>query len=89
MAKRLNDTAALQRMAPPVRDNSDQHESVSVSTRKIDNGYVVCKSESRDGEYKYSESFQETRPNLMEDRSTNANPDGSGAMSAAVKFMNR
>ncbi len=41
-----------------------ENESVSISARKIDNGYIVCESRSKGSDYTYSETFTDTKPNL-------------------------
>ena len=86
MAKRLNDTAAVAAQHPAVTDTEMNYESVSVSSRKISNGYVVCKS-GPDGQYR--EEYHEERPQLVLEESHTANPAGSGAMSRATSFLNK
>lgn len=59
MAKRLNDTIAVQAM-PTVGGN----KSSSVSIRQIDNGYIVCKSTSDGNRYTCSETYSEKEPSI-------------------------
>lgn len=50
--------------AMPIGPDCDEHSSVSVSCRKIDNGFIVSRSECRNGEYKHSEEFSKDKPDL-------------------------
>lgn len=59
MAKRLSDTAAVKGL-PPGGDSS--YESHTVSTRRIENGYVTCESVCKDGEYHSTERFSPEMP---------------------------
>lgn len=42
----------------------DTPEHVSVSVRKIDNGYIMSHSHSKNGEYKSRETYHATKPKL-------------------------
>ena len=76
----LNDTAALQ--ATPA-DNLQKHESRSTDVRKIENGFVVRESSSKDGMYESREFYSPVDPTVSED-SEPANP-----MRKAVDYMKR
>lgn len=57
--------------APVKARKPDSHESVSVSVRPIDNGYVLCRSHCKpNGEYVSTETYSPDRPrlNLTADR---------------------
>ena len=73
---RLNDTAAV--VAIPAF-TPESHEHTSKSVRKIDNGYIVTTSSSRDGRYESSEVFTDSPQTLQE-----TNP-----MQKAVDYMKR
>lgn len=75
MAKRLNDTIAV--AATPM----DHNVSETVSTRKIDNGFIKCKSTYNGTESSYSETYH---PNK------NPAPDaGGGSMKKALDYLER
>lgn len=60
--KRLSDTAALAKTAAP----SEMNEEVSVSVRKIDNGYIKRVSNyGPGGGYKTEETYSVERPSAM------------------------
>lgn len=87
MAKRLNDIAAVAALP----STSDERVSVSVSSRRIENGYVVSRSEDGPDGYRYSETFQAEKPALSlsgpaDEVRTNV---GSGGMRRAVDFLNK
>lgn len=74
---RLNDTAVIAREMGP--DALQKHESSSMSTRKISNGYVITECSSKDGKYESREYFSPTPP-----------PDdgeGGNPMARAVSYM--
>ena len=73
---RLNDTAAV---AAYPSFTPESHESTSKSVRKIDNGYIVSTSSSRDGRYESSEVFTQSPQTLQE-----SNP-----MQKAIDYMKR
>ena len=65
----------------PARDAG----SVSVSVRRIDNGYVTTRSEvNARGDCRVSESFTEARPNVSVDVST---PRIGGTMKRAISAL--
>lgn len=47
-----------------VSPSRSQNERVSVSARKIENGYLVCESRSSDKGYTDREYFSPTKPKL-------------------------
>lgn len=77
--KRLNDTAAI---AAEPADNLQKHESRTTSVSKIDNGYIVRESSSKDGEYECREYYSKDQPQLGEDK-------GETSMKKAVDYMKR
>lgn len=82
-SSRLNDTEALTKIATP----SEMNEEVSVSVRKIDNGYIKRVSDySPGGAYKCEETYSVERPSAMEmgDRPVPANP-----FRGAIATLNR
>lgn len=94
MAKRrarTSDTAAISTM--PVGDN-DGPSSVSVSVRKIANGYVSTHSREQDGNYSYKEEFHEKKPRIEElvgggDKIESGMNESVNHLKAAVGLMNR
>lgn len=87
MAKRLSDTARL------ASTPSDPGESHSISSRKIDNGYLVSQSSYNPGTgaYTCAERFVKNPPRLMppklDGRQGSAGNDGPEALSDAVAYM--
>lgn len=61
----------------PMSDN----ESMSVSVRKIDNGYVVSRSRSTGDSYECTEEYTAVKPTLA--------ADGGGATSVGPSSMKR
>ena len=76
---RLDDTAAI--AGAPLND-LQRYESSSTSVRKIDNGYVVSESSTKDGKYECREYFSEKPPEAVDGQDSNA-------MSKAVSYMKR
>jgi hypothetical protein len=77
--RQLNDTIALQMMPiDPVQKNESNHMSV----RKIDNGYITCRSSNKDGQYESSEMFTPEPPIDSGDR-------GGNPMAKAAAYLNR
>jgi hypothetical protein len=87
MAKRLNDTASL--AAKPLGAG----ESHSISTRKIDNGYITTTSSCNEatGEYRSSQTFTKNPPRITPpavDGRQGVSPDGAGsALRGAVEYL--
>lgn len=79
MAKRLNDTGAIQAM--PV-NSLNREESRTQSVRKIENGFIVCDSSYKDGRYESREYYSKDAPRADED-------EGQTAMRKAVDYMSR
>ena len=68
----------------------NRDESVSVSVRRIDNGYLLRKSRSSDGAYSESETFSKERPMLDADSAPKMAPNpGQEVMRAAIKTAKR
>ena len=68
--------------------SSEMHSSRSVSVRKIDNGYVVSETTCSNGDYKSTERYCETAPDIEteEDRG----PDtGRENLRGAMKELHR
>lgn len=83
---RLNDTGAL------VSSPRDGGESHSVSTRKIDNGYIVSQSRTdpRTGEYSYTEQFTDKQPKITPAKVAGGpSPDAGNSLADTVKYMNK
>lgn len=77
MAKRMSDTAGLSGPCMPANESYS-----SKSIRKIDNGYIVSETKSRDGEYSSSERFMKS----PDGRGTNVGQEGlSGAITECNK----
>lgn len=96
MAKRrLNDTAALVGIGyGSTSVTSDGPESVSVSARKIENGYLVERCKSTGNSYETSTEFHKTKPELVMEQSRAApepgnNPSPDGSMRKAVEWLMR
>jgi len=84
MAKRLNDTRALTEQ--PSRYGEDH----TVSTRKIDNGYLVRESscDPRTGEYRSSEQFYKEPPRIIPARvARGQNPDQGSGLADTMKYL--
>lgn len=80
---RLNDTEALTKIAAP----SEMNEEVSVSVRRIDNGYIKRTSNyGPGGGYKCEETYSVERPSAMMpgERPIPANP-----FRGAIATLNR
>ena len=76
------------KMAPVARaantgGPSSEYESKTTTVRQIENGYVVCESECKDGSYRSREYFTETKP------SPTATGPGQSSLSDAVKAVRR
>lgn len=96
MAKRrLNDTAALVGIGyGSTAVTSDGPERVSVSSRKIDNGYLVERCRSTGNSYEETCEFHKTKPELVMDMARKApepgnNPSPDASMRKAVDWLNR
>lgn len=90
MAKKSqNSTSAIYR--GPIGAKPSLNESVSVSSRKIDNGYVVSTSRSTDDGYTCTETFSTERPQLSTgvDPGVERGAGPSGSMKRAVDFLNK
>lgn len=73
---------------PSISSPANQDQSVSVSVRKIENGYVVCRSEDGPQGYSYRESFSASRPTLeVEGREPKAT--GPSSLAKAIKTAKR
>lgn len=81
---RLNDTAAI--AEAPARSGQEH----SVSTRKIDNGYVVRQSTYSEstGEYKSSESFMKEPPRITAPGVKKGRADGPSDLATAMRYLN-
>lgn len=77
----LNDTAAIQSM--PI-DPVQKNESMSLSIRKISNGYITSEHSSKDGLYESSETFSHEPPGSMSDDAGADSP-----LAKAVRYMTR
>jgi len=64
-----------------------ESSSHSTTTRKIDNGYVVCESRCENGEYSSSERYSPTKP-LIEERAADTNV-GAESLRGAMKELKR
>jgi hypothetical protein len=84
-SRRLNDTAAL--ASKPLGAG----ESHSISTRKIDNGYVVTTSSCNPdtGGYSSTERFTASAPRIIPGRTarTGQSPDGPNSLAGAMDYM--
>ena len=83
MTKRLNDTAAL------VREPGGNLEH-SVSVRRIDNGFLVCRTTHNEGTgtYTRSEEFSKNAPRVgMPQVKKDAAGYSEGSLSAAVEML--
>lgn len=86
MAKRrLNDTAVLALAAPR------GGESHSISTREIENGWLIESSvcNERTGTYRHSTRFVETPPRVIPGRAARVggSPDSSSSLRQTVEYM--
>ena len=85
MKKRLNDTAAIA-SAPP-RGGESHH----ISTREIENGWLVESSvcNERTGEYRSSTKFVETAPRIIPGRAARvgASPDSSTSLRQTMDYL--
>lgn len=79
MAKRLDDTKALKAMPAFLGDN----ESVSVSVRKIDNGFVTTERSYSDDGYKCKETFSPVKPSVQME----TNAPKSTTLSKAMEYL--
>jgi len=84
MAKRLNDTKGLTR-------EFSGDVSHTVSTRKIDNGYLIRRSSSNDhtGEYSSSETFSAAPPKVNPPSVSRGNPapDQGSPLKGAMEYL--
>lgn len=93
--RRLNDTAALVGIGHgSTAVTSDGPESVSVSSRKIDNGYLVDECRSSGHSYESTTTFHKAKPELSLEKLRSApqpgeNPSPDGSMRKAVDWLNR
>lgn len=79
---RLNDTKALVSVAAP----SEQNEEVTVSVRRIDNGYVKrVSSYGPGGGYECKEEYSAEKPSAMP---TSENSSGK-SLKGATRFLNK
>lgn len=84
MAKRLNDTAAI------TGRSATSNIEHSISTRKIDNGYIVRESscDPNTGEYKSSERFMKNAPTIVPAKvSRGPSPDGPNSLADAKSYL--
>ena len=86
MARRLNDTASL------ATRPFEAGESHSISTRKIDNGYLTCTStyNPRTGECRSAETFSRNPPRIIAPRvdgRSGANPDSGNSLRGAKDYL--
>lgn len=65
-----------------------ENESVSLSVRKISNGYLVSESHSKGSDYTYSENFSPTKPNLAVPSAQAETPRRTDSMARAVAMLN-
>lgn len=82
--KRLSDTASL------TNSPAEAGESHHISTRKIDNGYIVNQStcNPRTGEYRSSEAFMATPPRVIPGRvARGPAPDSSESLREARDYL--
>lgn len=77
---RLNDTAALVASGPK--------SSTSVSVRPVDNGFIICESNSTpNGPYDYKERFCEDRPEITVKESA-PRSSGSNNLKSTMSYLN-
>ena len=61
-------------------------EHMSVSVRKIDNGFIMSRSHSKGGEYKSVETYHATKPKLdVATGSTSTAPEQAAKVSGSMK----
>lgn len=65
-------------------DIGGKNESISVSTRKIDNGYIVSRSRSSDDSYECSESYSPTKPDISLTGKAKAQAEGPSPLRQAI-----
>ena len=70
----------------PKRSTRDEREEQNVCVRKIDNGYLLCRSYSNGNEYHRSETFHADRPDLGELGPERIGP-GNELMRDAVRIL--
>lgn len=49
---------------PSIARSSSPSENMSISVRKIDNGYIICRSGDGPKGYNYSETYSATKPKI-------------------------
>lgn len=85
MKRRLNDTASI--VEKPLEGN----ECHSISTRKIDNGYLTCTNyyNSRTGESRSAEKFTPEAPRIKPptSRGGNVSPDQGNPLRGCMDYM--
>ena len=86
---RKSDTAGLRATIMSVAGPSTGEGSVSVSTRKIDNGYVTDISRTNaQGAYEHTETFHKQRPGVAIELNEGPEPTGN-SMKRAVEALRR
>lgn len=66
-------------------DVGSENTSVSVSARKIDNGYIVTRSRSDSRGYSCKEEYSATAPDLgVEPEESRESPDRGSSLKAAI-----
>jgi hypothetical protein len=83
---KLAPSADIIRQLPTKSRYPDNAQSVSVNVRPIDNGYVVCKSYTRGGEFRTSEIYTSEKPDIDIDAGARS-PGGTSSMKDAVKYL--
>ena len=83
--KRLNDTAAL--TARPAQGPLAENERVSVSVRRIDNGYIVDTSRDLDGEYSCKQEFTPEKPDLRNVMRSDEPAQGTNSLRSATRYL--
>lgn len=84
MVKKLNNTNAI------VERPRNAGENHSISTRKVDNGYVVSESSynPKTMEYRNSESFQQSPPKIIPGRvDSSPSPDSGGGLRDTMSYL--
>lgn len=81
---KLNNLEALQ---GPAKGQKDNDETVSVSVRRISNGYVKSTSRYGAGNYECSEEFSEDKPSLSPVQENRGS--GAGNFRGAVDYLKR
>lgn len=65
------------------------HSSRSVSVRKIDNGFIVSETTNVNGDYKSSERFCTTAPDIEAEEHEHGPNAGQESLRSAVKELHR